>query len=80
MLTIFDLQRFALHDGPGIRTTVFLKGCPLDCLWCHNPESKKKTAQLGFLEKIVPDAEDAVRCVRRWYMKSGRMDRRTAIR
>lgn len=51
MLTIFDLQRFALHDGPGIRTTVFLKGCPLDCLWCHNPESKKKTAQLGFLEK-----------------------------
>ena len=51
MLTIFDLQRFALHDGPGIRTTVFLKGCPLDCLWCHNPESKKKTAQLGFLAK-----------------------------
>ncbi|WP_296032395.1 glycyl-radical enzyme activating protein [Dorea sp.] len=50
-LTIFDLQRFALHDGPGIRTTVFLKGCPLDCLWCHNPESKKKTSQLGYLEK-----------------------------
>lgn len=37
---IFDIKRFALHDGPGIRTTVFLKGCPLRCLWCHNPESQ----------------------------------------
>jgi pyruvate formate lyase activating enzyme len=40
MLTIFDIKRFALHDGPGIRTTVFLKGCPLRCFWCHNPESQ----------------------------------------
>ncbi len=37
---IFDLMRFALHDGPGIRTTVFLKGCSLRCWWCHNPESQ----------------------------------------
>jgi pyruvate formate lyase activating enzyme len=37
---IFDIKRLALHDGPGIRTTVFLKGCPLNCLWCHNPESR----------------------------------------
>jgi pyruvate formate lyase activating enzyme len=37
--TIFNIQRFSLHDGPGIRTTVFLKGCPLRCSWCHNPES-----------------------------------------
>jgi len=35
---IFDIKRFAVHDGPGIRTTVFLKGCPLRCSWCHNPE------------------------------------------
>ena len=35
---IFDMQRFSIHDGPGIRTTVFLKGCPLHCAWCHNPE------------------------------------------
>jgi pyruvate formate lyase activating enzyme len=35
----FDIQRFSIHDGPGIRTTVFLKGCPLSCPWCHNPES-----------------------------------------
>jgi len=36
---IFDIKRYAIHDGPGIRTTVFFKGCPLKCLWCHNPES-----------------------------------------
>ena len=48
---VFDLQRFALHDGPGIRTTIFLKGCPLDCLWCHNPESKSNLPQICFFEK-----------------------------
>lgn len=42
MITIFDIKRFAVHDGPGIRTTVFLKGCPLRCAWCHNPESQEK--------------------------------------
>lgn len=45
---IFDIQRFCLHDGDGIRTTVFLKGCPLNCLWCHNPESKKTAPELLF--------------------------------
>lgn len=35
---VFNIQRYSLHDGPGIRTTVFLKGCPLRCIWCHNPE------------------------------------------
>ncbi|MDJ0765677.1 MAG: glycyl-radical enzyme activating protein [Myxococcota bacterium] len=38
---IFDIQRFSIHDGPGIRTTVFFKGCPLSCPWCHNPESRR---------------------------------------
>jgi pyruvate formate lyase activating enzyme len=37
---IFDIRKYSVHDGPGIRTTVFLKGCPLDCWWCHNPESQ----------------------------------------
>ncbi|MCC6444029.1 MAG: glycyl-radical enzyme activating protein [Armatimonadetes bacterium] len=45
---IFDIQRFSIHDGPGIRTTVFLKGCPLCCLWCHNPESRSSQRQLAF--------------------------------
>lgn len=40
---IFDIKRYAIHDGPGIRTTVFLKGCPLSCWWCHNPESLAST-------------------------------------
>ncbi len=39
---IFDIKRFALHDGPGIRTTVFMVGCPLSCIWCHNPESLRE--------------------------------------
>lgn len=43
---IFDIRRFSIHDGPGIRTTVFLKGCPLSCLWCHNPESQSPGAEL----------------------------------
>ncbi len=45
---IFDIQRCSLHDGPGIRTTVFLKGCPLRCLWCHNPESIFPERQLAY--------------------------------
>ena len=47
---IFDLQRFCVHDGDGIRTTVFFKGCILNCLWCHNPESKSKKPELRFIE------------------------------
>jgi pyruvate formate lyase activating enzyme len=45
---IFDLQRYSTHDGPGIRTTVFFKGCPLRCFWCHNPESIKPRPELMF--------------------------------
>lgn len=44
--TIFDIKRYAIHDGPGIRTTVFLKGCPLTCPWCHNPEGKRKEPEI----------------------------------
>lgn len=43
---IFEIKEFAIHDGPGIRNTVFLKGCPLDCSWCHNPEGKSPHAQI----------------------------------
>lgn len=45
---IFDIQRYSLDDGPGIRTTVFLKGCPLRCRWCQNPESLRAEPEIGF--------------------------------
>jgi glycyl-radical enzyme activating protein len=47
---VFDIQKFCINDGPGIRTTVFLKGCTLNCAWCHNPESKSFLPQLSFKE------------------------------
>lgn len=63
---IFDIKRFAVHDGPGIRTTVFLKGCPLSCKWCHNPEGinpelvvAPKTVQI---EDKVFTEDEAIGC------------------
>jgi pyruvate formate lyase activating enzyme len=53
---IFDIRRFAVHDGPGIRTTVFFKGCPLSCQWCHNPESID-TKSFKFQKKVMVDDE-----------------------
>ena len=47
---VFDIQRFAIHDGPGIRTLVFLKGCPLRCWWCQNPEGLSNTKSLWYFE------------------------------
>lgn len=46
--TIFNIQRFSTGDGPGIRTVVFLKGCPLNCQWCHNPESKSQKQEIFY--------------------------------
>ncbi len=51
---LFNIQRFSLHDGPGIRTSLFFKGCPLSCLWCHNPESINNQPELSFnLRKCI---------------------------
>ena len=50
-LPVFNIERFAIHDGEGIRTAVFLQGCPLNCLWCANPESRHIGPQLMFSEK-----------------------------
>lgn len=49
---VFDMQRFSIHDGPGIRTTVFLEGCPLRCAWCQNPEA----FQSGAADELSPEA------------------------
>ncbi|MBE6562662.1 MAG: glycyl-radical enzyme activating protein [Ruminococcaceae bacterium] len=46
--TIFNIQRFSVHDGPGIRTNVFLKGCPLRCIWCHNPEGLSSKSSIEY--------------------------------
>ena len=53
---IFNIQKFSIHDGPGIRTTVFLKGCPLKCQWCSNPES-----QLDHIQ-ILYDYDKCIHC------------------
>ncbi|MBC2600406.1 glycyl-radical enzyme activating protein [Puniceicoccus vermicola] len=74
---VFDIQRASLHDGPGLRTTVFLKGCPLRCAWCHNPESQKREPQVGRSGKLygkrmsVDDVMDVVRADRSYYESSG---------
>lgn len=61
--TVFDIQKCSVHDGPGIRTTVFLKGCPLDCLWCHNPESKFPKPQLMlYTAKCIGCGECVLAC------------------
>jgi len=53
---IFNIQKFSVHDGPGIRTTVFLKGCPLKCMWCHNPESQNTN------KEVLYDSKKCVLC------------------
>ena len=49
--TILDIKRYAIHDGPGIRTTIFLKGCPLSCEWCHNPESQRERPEILYYKE-----------------------------
>lgn len=52
MVNVFNIQHFSTNDGSGIRTVVFMKGCALDCVWCHNPESKAPQPQLAFYENL----------------------------
>ncbi len=59
--TVFNLQRYSIHDGPGIRTIVFLKGCPLSCKWCSNPESQRSNPELMFNQVVC---RKCGRCVR----------------
>lgn len=59
--TVFDIQSFSLQDGPGIRTTIFFKGCPLRCQWCHNPESYSAKPQLMFHSNLCVGCFECVR-------------------
>lgn len=58
--TFFDIKRFAVHDGPGIRTSLFLKGCPLNCRWCHNPEGIAPGKQLWYFPNQCLKCGDCV--------------------
>lgn len=59
---VFDIKRYAIHDGDGIRTTIFLKGCPLRCKWCHNPEGLSASLQLGY---VANSCIGCMRCINR---------------
>lgn len=60
---VYDIQGFSVQDGPGIRTTVFLKGCPLCCPWCHSPESQQFYAQLSWLSMKCIGVEKCGKCL-----------------
>jgi pyruvate formate lyase activating enzyme len=62
--TVFNIQRFSVHDGPGIRTVVFIKGCSLRCMWCSNPESLVKEAQLGVYPERCIGVDKCGACLR----------------
>jgi len=61
---IFNIQHYSLHDGPGIRTMIFLKGCPLQCKWCSNPESQKSYPELGYNIKKCIGLKECGGCIR----------------
>ena len=71
--TIFDLKKFAVHDGPGIRTTVFFKGCPLRCLWCHNPEGISPLKEvMVYSSRCLKSCRDCLAaCLRHALRKAG---------
>lgn len=83
-LFVSEIQRFCMHDGPGIRTVVFLKGCPLRCAWCHNPETQSEKPELLFYSKkcmgcgmCVETCSNGIHC---WDEKTGHcLDRKNCM-
>lgn len=71
---IFDIQRFSIYDGPGIRTIVFMKGCPLRCLWCQNPEGLTSNFQLAYYENLCIHCHACVRACQLSSIKIGNED------
>jgi|WetSurSiteA1Bulk_404760.scaffolds.fasta_scaffold07570_2 pyruvate formate lyase activating enzyme len=61
MLTVFNIQRFSIHDGNGVRTNIFFKGCPLSCLWCNNPESIEPFPSIMFDERLCRMFGDCIK-------------------
>ena len=59
---VINIQKCSIHDGPGIRTTVFFKGCPLNCIWCHNPESKAYNKDVLYNEEKCKKCETCIKC------------------
>ena len=60
MLNVFDIQRGSFHDGPGIRTVVFLKGCNMSCFWCQNPESQKSGKEILYYENLCRGCQKCI--------------------
>lgn len=80
---IFEVKRFAIHDGDGVRTTIFFKGCPLKCKWCHNPEGLNYNAELAFYsDKCINCGECVKACPNKaHYLKEGKhiFDRKQCV-
>ncbi|MBR5453216.1 MAG: glycyl-radical enzyme activating protein [Clostridia bacterium] len=72
--TVFNIQRFSLFDGPGVRSVVFLKGCPLSCIWCHNPEGRSSAPQIMFAaDKCIGCGDCADACCRGGHLISEKL-------